>query len=144
MEHIELESRQLSDLGEVANKIIEFAGHDNIWLFEGTLGAGKTTLIKAICDQYGVEDLVNSPTFSIVNEYSTSNGNTIYHFDFYRLDDEEEALDIGYEEYVDSGKLCLMEWPSRIPNLIPEDHILIEINHGTDDQRQIKVSKVRL
>lgn len=143
MDAIELKSYNLNDLNEVANQLIAFAGNDTVWLFEGDLGAGKTTLIKVICDTFGVEDLVNSPTFSIVNEYETAKGQTFYHFDFYRLDDEEEALDIGYEEYIDSGNICFMEWASKIPNLLPEDFIQINITTELDNSRTIIVKRVR-
>ncbi|PWJ39412.1 tRNA (adenosine(37)-N6)-threonylcarbamoyltransferase complex ATPase subunit type 1 TsaE [Sediminitomix flava] len=141
-ETLELESRGLKDLPRVAKEIAEFAQDQTVWLFEGHMGAGKTTLIKEICDLYGVVDLVNSPTFSIVNEYASAD-DTFYHFDFYRLREEEEALDIGFEEYVSSGHLCLIEWPSKIPSFIPDEYLLIEIEAIDESRRQIKVSKIQ-
>ncbi|GAA4833728.1 tRNA (adenosine(37)-N6)-threonylcarbamoyltransferase complex ATPase subunit type 1 TsaE [Algivirga pacifica] len=141
MEQIKLECLNQELLPEVAQKIIDFGYDRAVWTFEGTLGAGKTTLIKTICEALEVIDLVNSPTFSIVNEYSTEDDATIYHFDFYRLNDEEEAMDIGYEEYVTSGALCLMEWPSKIPNLIPDEHLAINIDITGTDSRSITVIK---
>ncbi|MBL4707541.1 MAG: tRNA (adenosine(37)-N6)-threonylcarbamoyltransferase complex ATPase subunit type 1 TsaE [Flavobacteriales bacterium] len=100
----------------------------NIISFRGDLGAGKTTLIKNICNFLGVKDEVTSPTFSIVNEYETHNKKTIYHFDFYRLESEEEAFDMGIEDYFYSTKLCLMEWPSKIEGLLPNDRIEVSIS----------------
>ena len=91
------------------------------------MGSGKTTLIKAICQKLGVKDPTSSPTFSIINEYRSPGGEPIYHFDFYRLKNEQEALDIGCEEYFYSGNLCLVEWPERIKNLLPEGALRVEI-----------------
>ncbi len=105
------------------------------------MGAGKTTLIKAICAELGVVDNVSSPTFSIVNEYLTHKGVSIYHFDFYRLKSEREALEIGVEEYFDVGNLCFLEWASQIPSLVPPHHISIDISVLPDNQRVIKLSK---
>jgi tRNA threonylcarbamoyladenosine biosynthesis protein TsaE len=105
------------------------------------MGAGKTTFIKAICKNLGVIDHVSSPTFAIVNEYLTIKNKTIYHFDFYRLKNEREALEIGIEEYLDSGNLCLLEWASLISTLIPPTHIEINISVLPDNQRVIKLIK---
>lgn len=138
---IELIAHSEQDLDKIAQEIIQFAGNDKIWLFEGEMGAGKTTLIKRICAALGVEDIVNSPTFAIVNEYENDQHDIIFHFDFYRLEDEIEALDIGYEEYVHSGYICMMEWPSKIYNLIPDDHIVIEIIAEEDDSRKIRLQR---
>ena len=126
-------------LGSVADQILDFAGDDKIWLFEGAMGAGKTTLIKAICAQLEVEDLVNSPTFSIVNEYQSVQGATIYHFDCYRIESDEEALDIGIEDYFYSDNLCLIEWPSRVENLLSEEHLVVEITVTDHQERIIKL-----
>jgi len=125
----------LKNLDAFASAIAAFAKDYKIWIFEGEMGAGKTTLIKALCKSLNVTDNVTSPTFSLVNEYCTEAGETIYHFDFYRLKEEEEALNIGTEEYFYSGNLCLIEWPSRIPSLIPEKHLKIFINLGAESQR---------
>ena len=104
----------------------------------GYMGAGKTTFIKAICEELGVDDVVTSPTFAIVNEYVTEEGESVYHFDFYRIKKLEEAYDIGFENYFDSGNLCLIEWPEMIEPLMPEKYIRVEIRHGaTDDEREI-------
>lgn len=107
-------------LNALAGDIIEFSQGLKVWLFEGQMGAGKTTLIKAICLQLGVVDVVNSPTYAIVNEYEDSKGATLYHFDFYRLEDPYEAFDIGVDEYLDSGNYCFVEWPSKVETILPE------------------------
>ena len=109
------------------------------------MGAGKTTLIKNLCHKMGVTDEVNSPTFAIVNEYVTEEGESVYHFDFYRIKKLEEAYDIGYENYFDSGNLCLIEWPEMIEPLLPEKYIRVEIQHGDmDDERIIKCELISL
>lgn len=123
----EIRYSELSELNKVAEKIIKFADNVKVWAFEGEMGAGKTTLIKEICRVLQVEDNVTSPTFSLVNEYYSTLGNTIYHFDFYRLKDESEALDFGVEEYLYSGNYCFLEWPSKVPSHLPEDIININI-----------------
>lgn len=119
---------KIEDLPKVAKKVIVEAKGRNIWFFEGEMGAGKTTLIKAICKELGVMATVQSPTFSIVNEYLTDKGETIYHFDFYRLKNETEALDFGIEEYFDSGNICLLEWAEKIESLLPENCFKISIS----------------
>ncbi|MFC5269643.1 tRNA (adenosine(37)-N6)-threonylcarbamoyltransferase complex ATPase subunit type 1 TsaE [Adhaeribacter terreus] len=109
----------------------------SVVLFEGEMGAGKTTFIKAICRELGVTEAVSSPTFSLVNEYEGRDGKRIYHFDFYRLNEEREALDIGIYEYLDSGNLCLIEWPSKVENLLPEHVLLVNIEADANGQRTI-------
>lgn len=126
-------------LPEVAQQLVELMGESKVCLFYGEMGAGKTTLIKSICAVLGVEDTVSSPTFSIVNEYDATNG-TIYHFDFYRLRNEQEAFDMGYEEYFYSDRYCFIEWPERIPNLLPEGACKIEIKILGNEHRQIILS----
>lgn len=126
-------------LPEVARKLIELIGDSKVFLFYGDMGAGKTTFIKSICAALGVEDTVSSPTFSIVNEYQSASG-SVYHFDFYRLKNEQEAFDMGYEEYLYSGHYCLIEWPERIPNLLPEDARKIDIKILGTEQREITFS----
>lgn len=109
----------------------------SVVLFHAGMGVGKTTLIKAIARQLGVKDMTSSPTFSLVNEYETEDGKTIYHFDLYRLNTEEEAYDMGIDEYFYSGNLCLIEWPEKTPNLIPLDHTTITIKQLPDGRRQL-------
>lgn len=130
----------ITDLEEIARKIIGLAGDKTIWIFEGEMGAGKTTLIKAVCKELGVRSAVHSPTFSIVNEYITLEGDTIYHFDFYRLKRESEALDFGIEEYFDSGNICLLEWAEKIESLLPENCYTIRITVIDENSRNLQLS----
>lgn len=141
-----MQSKEVECLGpdlldSVAMEIIHYAGDNKVWIFEGEMGAGKTTLIRAICRKLGVLDNVCSPTFSIVNEYATSAGGAVYHFDFYRLRSEAEALDLGYEEYFYSDHLCLVEWPSKIASLIPDRHLKVEICVQSKEARKIRLSR---
>lgn len=130
----------MQQLPNVAADIIQYDSQNRIFLFYGEMGAGKTTLIKALCQQLGVEGAVTSPTFSIVNEYANKNGR-IYHFDFYRLKTQTEALDMGYEEYFYSGEYCFIEWPEKIPDLLPESYISVNIYQQTDRSRKITLDK---
>ncbi|MFD2519752.1 tRNA (adenosine(37)-N6)-threonylcarbamoyltransferase complex ATPase subunit type 1 TsaE [Emticicia soli] len=130
----------ITDLEEIAKQIIGQAGDKTIWIFEGEMGAGKTTLIKAICKQLGVLSAVQSPTFSIVNEYLTAEGNIIYHFDFYRLKRESEALDFGIEEYFDSGDICLLEWAEKVESLLPENCYTIQITVIDENSRNLQLN----
>ena len=116
----------LFELPAAAQTLLDFAGNQKIFLFNGDMGAGKTTFIKALCEQLGVKEPVTSPTFSIVNEYEGSNAK-VYHFDFYRLKNQEEAMDMGYEEYFYSGNYCLIEWPEKIPDLLPDHYTKVSI-----------------
>ena len=128
----------VEQLSEVSEYLISLREEADIVAFYGSMGAGKTTLIKNLCHRMGVTDEVNSPTFAIVNEYVTEEGESVYHFDFYRIKKLEEAYDIGFENYFDSGNLCLIEWPEMIEPLLPEKYIRVEIQHGeTDDERVI-------
>jgi tRNA threonylcarbamoyladenosine biosynthesis protein TsaE len=136
-----LKSKGLNDLEKVAQEIISFGKENDIWLLMGQMGAGKTTLSKELCKQLGVVDLVQSPTFSLVNEYLTKSGNVIYHFDFYRIEDIDELANIGVEEYFDSGNLCLIEWPEKVSELIPDKYLKMFIEVLEDDTRVIKLTK---
>jgi tRNA threonylcarbamoyladenosine biosynthesis protein TsaE len=131
---------ELADLPDVARKIVSYFDKTRIWLFKGDLGAGKTTLIKQIGEAIGVEDTMSSPTFAIVNEYAGRDFRKVYHFDFYRLRSEMEAYDIGVEEYFDSGYPCLIEWPDKIPSLIPEYRGEVSITIENETQRTIAIS----
>ena len=131
----------LDKIQEVAGKIIEFAADSKVWIFEGEMGAGKTTLIKTICEALGVDENVTSPTFSIVNEYQTNTGESLFHFDFYRIKDEHEAFDIGSEDYFYSGNYCFIEWPSKVPSLLPSSYIKINIEALSSVERIIEISK---
>ncbi|MCG8310477.1 MAG: tRNA (adenosine(37)-N6)-threonylcarbamoyltransferase complex ATPase subunit type 1 TsaE [Cytophagales bacterium] len=129
-----------SELANVASKIIEFSEDRQLWIFYGEMGSGKTTLIKSIAQELQVEDIVHSPSFNLVNEYKNQHGKCLYHFDFYRIKNETEAMDIGVEEYFDSGDLCLVEWPEKIPSLLPEKYLRIEIELTSHTGRRINIS----
>ncbi|WP_421871384.1 tRNA (adenosine(37)-N6)-threonylcarbamoyltransferase complex ATPase subunit type 1 TsaE [Marinoscillum sp.] len=128
-----------NELPAVAQEILPLLSEHEIVCFQGEMGAGKTTFIKVLCEELGVVDSMSSPTFSIVNEYRDEEDNPIYHFDFYRVEKLEEALDIGVEEYFYSGDLCLIEWPDMIKPLIPENHLEISIKLVGDNSREITI-----
>ncbi|MDX2191640.1 MAG: tRNA (adenosine(37)-N6)-threonylcarbamoyltransferase complex ATPase subunit type 1 TsaE [Bacteroidota bacterium] len=142
MADIRILNSQLSELPDTSKNIIRLGEGYNIWIFNGPMGVGKTTLIKEICKQKGVIDNVTSPTYSIVNEYLTSENQTIFHFDFFRIKHETEALDIGTDEYLVSGNLCLIEWVEKIPSLIPQKRMELFIEVLNDNNRKIYVSHV--
>lgn len=135
-----IEVKNLTELKNAAQEVINTYADDRIFLFYGNMGAGKTTFINELCLALGVTDHTSSPTFSIVNEYSTSQGN-IYHFDFYRLKNELEALDMGYEEYFYSGDYCFVEWSEKIPNLLPLHYVKISIEVLDNQHRLISIEK---
>lgn len=128
----------LDQLGEVAQKIID-QNPNKVILFHGEMGVGKTTLIKQLCKCLGVTDATSSPTFSLVNEYQTKDNHLVYHFDFYRLNHETEALDMGVDDYLYSGNWCFIEWAEKIPNLIPESHSVITIELLPDGKRALEL-----
>ncbi len=122
-----LNVKNLSELPAVARHILKDTEGETIYCLWGEMGAGKTTLIKSFCEILGSKDVVNSPTFSIVNEYGGKNGKSIFHFDFYRIERLEELYDIGFEEYIDSGNYCFMEWPEKVMELLPRTYVYISI-----------------
>lgn len=124
-------------LAAISKSLISEMGNERIFAFEGKMGAGKTTLIKSICEVLGVEDIVSSPTFSLVNVYNDKEGNNIYHFDFYRIKKLEEVFDIGYEEYFYSGDYCLIEWPEMVKQVMPESYVLVSIEVDEAENRLI-------
>ena len=128
----------LFEVDQIAREIIELIT-GKVVLFYGQMGVGKTTLIKEICKSLHTEDIISSPTFSLVNEYRTQNDEPIYHFDFYRIESEEEALDIGVEDYFYSGDWCLIEWPNNIENLLPLDAVEIHLSHAAEGKRSIQL-----
>jgi tRNA threonylcarbamoyladenosine biosynthesis protein TsaE len=130
----------LDELTEVARNVLEEARENKVWLFSGEMGAGKTTLIKVLCRHLGVIDSMSSPTFSIVNEYATSDQHRVFHFDFFRIRNENEAQEIGTEEYFYSGDYCFIEWPEKISGLIPLKHARIRIEFETETRRTISLS----
>lgn len=129
----------LHEINDIAQQLIAAINNYHLIAFYGEMGMGKTTLIKAVCQQMQVEDNIQSPTFSIVNEYHSVNGEIIYHFDFYRMKNEEEALDFGVEEYFYSGNYCFMEWAEKIPNHLPENTVKVEISRQEDEKRLITI-----
>ena len=128
----------LEELPYAAQRVLEWIGNHHIVAFYGAMGAGKTTLIKALCTALSVEDQVSSPTFTLINEYRTSSGRMVYHFDFYRIKKIEEAYDLGCGEYFDGPGLCLIEWPELIEPLLPEDALRITISECRDGAREIR------
>jgi tRNA threonylcarbamoyladenosine biosynthesis protein TsaE len=128
----------LQELDNAATRFFDLAGEQTVIAFSGEMGAGKTTFIQALCKKLGVAVEVNSPTFSLVNEYFTPGGDSIFHFDLYRIESPEELFDMGYEEYFYSGSLCLIEWPEKASNLIPEDALRVQIEIGENESRLIQ------
>lgn len=129
--------KSLEDLDRAAGEFLQQIGESRLVAFYAPMGAGKTTFITALCKHLGVEDAVCSPTFTIVNEYLSATGDSVYHFDFYRITKPSEALDIGLEDYLYSGSLCLMEWPENIEELLPEETLKVRIQVQTDGSRRI-------
>ncbi len=133
-------SKTPEDLPLVAAKILEEMPSERIFAFYGNMGTGKTTLIKAFCQTLGSKDVVSSPTFSLVNEYEDNHGDSLYHFDFYRIKQIGEVYDMGFEEYIYSGNYCFLEWPERILELLPETYVYVSIEVGEDEVRKISYS----
>lgn len=134
---MEIKIGSLDEIRKAAQEFVAAMGERTVFAFYGKMGAGKTTFIKAVCEELGVEDVINSPTFAIVNEYVDGGGNPIYHFDFYRIKNLQEVLDIGYEDYVYSGNVCFMEWPELIENLLPDDAVKVTIEEEMDGGRKV-------
>ncbi|MBO7046312.1 MAG: tRNA (adenosine(37)-N6)-threonylcarbamoyltransferase complex ATPase subunit type 1 TsaE [Prevotella sp.] len=133
---MEIRISDLELIREAAREFIQHIGEHRVFAFYGEMGAGKTTFIKAICEELGVEDVITSPTFAIVNEYTSSDG-PIYHFDFYRIKKLEEVYDMGFEDYFYSGALCFIEWPELIEDVLPEDAVTVQIKEEEDGTRAI-------
>ncbi|MDN3203167.1 tRNA (adenosine(37)-N6)-threonylcarbamoyltransferase complex ATPase subunit type 1 TsaE [Algoriphagus sediminis] len=135
-------SFELSQIHNLASGLIENAFEEKIWIFEGEMGAGKTTLIKALAQKLGVNSPVSSPTFGIVNEYDSESGEIIYHFDFYRIVDPAEALDIGIEEYFYSGNRCWVEWAGKVAEFLPDKFLKITLEMEGATSRKITVERI--
>lgn len=135
---MEIKIDNLEHIHEAAREFIPAMGEGTVFAFYGHMGAGKTTFIKAVCECLGVEDVINSPTFAIVNEYRAESGELIYHFDFYRIKKLEEVYDMGYEDYFYSGALCFIEWPELVEELLPEDAVKVYIEENADGTRTVK------
>ena len=129
---------QLSELPTVAKLVLDKSS-SRILLFYGAMGSGKTTLIKELANQLGVQDVTSSPTFSLVNEYHTQEGELLFHFDFYRIEKEEEAYDMGIEEYFDRNAWCFVEWPENVENLLPLESVVIQLTINPDNSRNIQI-----
>ncbi len=136
--NIKIES--LDKIDEAALEFIRAMGDNTVFAFHGDMGAGKTTFIKAICENLGVSDTINSPTFAIVNEYRSDSGELIYHFDFYRINKIEEVFDFGYEDYFYSGSLCFIEWPEKVDTLLPKDTVNVYVKVQEDGSREVSLS----
>ena len=132
---MEIRINSLDTIHEAAKEFIKGMGDGKVFAFYGKMGAGKTTFIKALCEVLGVKDVITSPTFAIINEYTDGNDNPIYHFDFYRIKKLEEVYDMGYEDYFYSGNLCILEWPELVEDVLPENVIKVTIEEQPDGSR---------
>ncbi|MBB6327306.1 tRNA threonylcarbamoyladenosine biosynthesis protein TsaE [Algoriphagus iocasae] len=130
-------------ISTAAKKVVEMAGSEKIWIFKGEMGAGKTTLIKALAEEFHIQDQISSPTFGIVNEYQNDSGDEFYHFDFYRLDDPTESLDIGIEEYFYSQNYCWLEWAEKIAEFLPDQYFLVSIEILSATERKITLQHIQ-
>ncbi len=137
---MEIIVKQKKDLPFAGRRLLELSAGSRIFAFYGSLGAGKTTIIKAICNLLGASDMTSSPSFTLVNEYRTPEGESLYHIDFYRIKNTEEVFDFGLEEYLYGGSYCFMEWPELIEDLLPAGTVKIRINVGKNEERILEVS----
>jgi len=136
----QLSIKNLSSIGDAAKEFIQQIGNRTVFAFRGKMGAGKTTFIKAVGEALGVSETVNSPSFAIINVYeSDTTGETIYHFDFYRINSVQEAVSIGAEDYFNSGSLCFIEWPEKVESLLPDDTVWVDIVEQEDGSRIVKI-----
>ena len=134
-----IQIKDTEHIREAARQFIDNIGDRRVFAFYGKMGAGKTTFIKAICEALGVDDVITSPTFAIINEYTSGEGESIYHFDFYRIKKLDEVYDMGYEDYFYSGCLSLIEWPELIEEVLPEDAVKVSIEEKADGNRVVTV-----
>ena len=132
--------QDIDHIREAAREFIEHIGDRRVFAFYGKMGAGKTTFVKAICEELGVDDVITSPTFAIINEYTSAKDDTIFHFDFYRIKKLDEVYDMGYEDYFYSGALCFIEWPELIEEILPDDAVRVSITEQDDGSRIVTFS----
>ncbi len=137
---ITIKIQDIEHIREAAREFIEHIGDRRVFAFYGKMGAGKTTFVKAICEELGVDDVITSPTFAIINEYTSAKDDTIFHFDFYRIKKLEEVYDMGYEDYFYSGALCFIEWPELIEEILPDDAVRVSITEQDDGSRIVTFS----
>ena len=142
---MEIKINSLDSIREAARQFIDGIGQHRVFAFYGSMGAGKTTFVKAICEELGVDDVITSPTFAIINEYALDSDllpdiSSVYHFDFYSIKKLEEVYDMGYEDYFYSGALCFIEWPELIEELLPEDAVKVSIKENPDGSRTVEVA----
>ncbi|MFW5974667.1 MAG: tRNA (adenosine(37)-N6)-threonylcarbamoyltransferase complex ATPase subunit type 1 TsaE [Bacteroidota bacterium] len=135
---MKLEINGTDGLPEAAEKLLDNFRHERVFAFYGKMGAGKTTFIKILCDTLEVMDVVTSPTFALINEYLTEQGESVFHFDFYRIEKVSEAVDIGFEEYIYSGNYCLIEWPEKVEGLLPKRHVRVVLTEKEDGIRKLE------
>ncbi|NDV65545.1 tRNA (adenosine(37)-N6)-threonylcarbamoyltransferase complex ATPase subunit type 1 TsaE [Bacteroides sp. 224] len=138
---MKIQIQSLDQIHEAARQFIEAMGDNTVFALYGKMGAGKTTFVKAVCEALGVTDVINSPTFAIVNEYRSDTGELIYHFDFYRIKKLDEVYDMGYEDYFYSGALCFIEWPELIDDLLPGNTIKVTIEELEDGSRTVTLEE---
>ena len=139
---MEIKINDLGSIREAARQFIAQIGEHKVFAFYGSMGAGKTTFVKAICEELGVEDVITSPTFAVINEYQAKDG-LIFHFDFYRIKKLEEVYDMGYEDYFYSGSLCFIEWPELIEELLPDDAVHVFIEEQPDGSRTVRMAHAK-
>lgn len=134
---MEVRIESIDKIHEAARAFVDAIGQGRVFAFYGKMGAGKTTFVKAVCEELGVEDVITSPTFALVNEYTDGHGESVFHFDFYRIKKLEEAYDMGCEDYFDSGSLCFIEWPEIVEELLPADAVRVDICESADGARVV-------
>ncbi len=137
---MKIEINDINEIPEAARQFVSQIGDNKVFAFYGAMGVGKTTFIKAICKELGVQETITSPTFAIVNEYKSGQSEPIYHFDFYRINKLEEAYDFGYEDYFYSGNLCFIEWPELIESILPDNRVEVQINETDIGSREVLIN----
>lgn len=137
---MKIEINDINEIPEAARQFVSQIGDNKVFAFYGAMGVGKTTFIKAICKELGVQETITSPTFAIVNEYKSGQSEPIYHFDFYRINKLEEAYDFGYEDYFYSGNLCFIEWPELIESILPNNRVEVQINETDIGSREVLIN----